>query len=35
MGREIGLDEARELELNLLIKFAEFCEQENLRYNLA
>ena len=35
MGREIGLDEARELELNLLIKFAEFCEQENLRYYLA
>ena len=35
MGRRIDFDEARELELNLLIKFANFCEKENLQYYLA
>lgn len=35
MGRKIDFEEARKLELNLLIKFADFCEKENLRYYLA
>lgn len=35
MGRKIDFDEARELELNLLVKFADFCERENFRYYLA
>ena len=35
MGKTIDFDEARRLELNLLVKFAEFCEKENLRYYLA
>lgn len=35
MGRKIDFDEARTLELNLLIKFADFCKKENLRYYLA
>ncbi len=35
MGRKIDFNEARRLELNLLVKFAEFCEKENLRYYLA
>ncbi|MCI8744234.1 MAG: LicD family protein [Lachnospiraceae bacterium] len=35
MGQKIEFDEARQLELNLLVKFADFCEKENLRYYLA
>lgn len=35
MGKQIDFDEARKLELNLLIQFADFCEKENLRYYLA
>lgn len=35
MGKEIGFDEARQIELALLVKFAEFCNRENLRYYLA
>ena len=35
MGRMIDFDETRKLELDLLIKFAGFCEKEKLRYYLA
>lgn len=35
MSREIEFDEARKLELNLLIKFADYCRKENLQYYLA
>ena len=35
MGKSIGFEESRKLELNLLIKFADFCKKENLRYYLA
>ena len=35
MGKSISDDEARKLELNLLIEFAEYCEKKNLRYALA
>lgn len=35
MEKKINITEAKNLELNLLIKFAAFCEKENLRYYLA
>lgn len=35
MGRQISDEEVRKLELEILIKFAEYCEKYHLRYFLA
>ncbi|MDE6584946.1 MAG: LicD family protein, partial [Anaeroplasmataceae bacterium] len=35
LGRKLDVKEIKEMELDILIKFKEFCERENIKFYLA